>query len=322
MNKEQAPLGIFKEWYKNLKFRKPTEGPARGTIGVALVVLEKMQSDFSLDLDNYRARGKGQLKGMGPAAVKKILSGFGEDRPFLKEGGRTNRGAPGDIESLLAALKKAGLEKLSEKERNLALKSMQEFLVEKVREYHNRKRMKLIFETDKSLWESVKALLALAKQRGKDGPVAQYLIGAKLQLRFPEMTIENSSYSTADDQLGRPGDFFIGDTVFHVTVSPSPGVFEKCKVNLSENKRVYIIVPENKIAGARQIAENYNIAEKVSFSSVESFVSQNIDEISSFSKKELLREFRSLLETYNKRVDAIESDKSLMIEIPENLLRP
>jgi hypothetical protein len=44
-------------------------------------------------------------------------------------------------------------------------------------------------------------------QSGKDGPVAQYLVGAKLALRFPTEKIGNESYSTADVQLNRPGDF-------------------------------------------------------------------------------------------------------------------
>lgn len=59
-------------------------------------------------------------------------------------------------------------------------------------------------------------MLAEARQTGKEGPAAQHLVGAKLALRFPDMKVSNASYSTADDQSGRLGDFQIGDTSFHV----------------------------------------------------------------------------------------------------------
>lgn len=319
MNKADNALKLFYQWYNGLKPQKPNEGPARGTIAAALVVLDKMQSNFSLNLDDYRASGKGQLKGVSASAVSKILIKFGEERPFSKEGGRTNRGAPGDIEKMFEALKKAGLEGLGRKERNRILESMQQFLVEKVLEYHSRQKLKLVFDSNKTLWESVRELLFIAKKKGKDGPVAQYLVGAKLQRRFPSIQVENDSYSTADDPRGRQGDFLIEDTVFHITVNPMPDVFKKCARNIEEGLRVYLIVPDCKISGARQIADSYGISEKITVTSIEAFVSQNIDEISSFSGKKLPGEFGVLLETYNHRVDAIETDKSLMIEIPKNL---
>lgn len=53
--------------------------------------------------------------------------------------------------------------------------------------------------------------------------------------------------------------------------------------------------------------------------SIETFVSQNLDELSVFKKDELMSGLRRLLETYNERVDAVETDKSLMIDIPKNL---
>ncbi|MBD3402012.1 DUF4928 domain-containing protein, partial [candidate division GN15 bacterium] len=48
-------------------------------------------------------------------------------------------------------------------------------------------------------------------------------------------------------------------------------------------------------------------------------VSQNIEELSQFSDQFRHQRLRALLETYNQRVDAVEVDKSLLIEIPRNL---
>jgi hypothetical protein len=61
------------------------------------------------------------------------------------------------------------------------------------------------------------------------------------------------------------------------------------------------------------------MAGKIAVESIESFVSQNIEEISVFSKSQLTSGFRNLIKTYNERVDASEIDKSFLIEIPDNL---
>jgi hypothetical protein len=52
---------------------------------------------------------------------------------------------------------------------------------------------------------------------------------------------------------------------------------------------------------------------------IESFVATNIDELSEFDGEKLKPRFRRLLEKYNERVNAIELDKSTLIDIPPNL---
>jgi len=79
-----------------------------------------------------------------------------------------------------------------------------------------------------------------------------------------------------------------------------------------------LLVPDRLVAGTKQLSE-LESAGKISVKSIESFVSQNIDELSGFSWSEGMKEFRRLLETYNERVDAVETNKSMMIEIPVNL---
>jgi len=165
---------------------------------------------------------------------------------------------------------------------------------------------------------AVHEVIERAREVGKAGPVAQYLVGAKLQLRFPETKISNDGYSAADAPTGRSGDFQIGDTVFHVTVSPAPAVIEKCKQNLAHGIRVFLLVPDALVVGTRQNAE-VAAPDRIMVESIESFVANNIEELSRFSRGELTGGFRRLLETYNERVDAVELDKSMLIEIPPNL---
>jgi hypothetical protein len=281
-------------------------------------VLERLQENFDLSIESHTAKGGSQISGAGRAAVRVILERFGESRPFLQEGGRTNRGLRGDIKQLLDAVALAHLDRLSKGKRNEILRELQEVIVSKVREYHDLQRLEVSYDASKSSWQCISDLLDTAQDSGKDGPVAQYLVGAKLQLRFPQLEISNESLSTADVQLGRHGDFYIGNTVFHVTVSPTPALYEKCKRNLRDGLKVYLLVRDKDLIGTKQNAENTAMGQ-IAVESIEAFVSQNLDELAAFSDEGRTDQFRELLITYNTRVDATEMNKSLMIEIPPNL---
>jgi hypothetical protein len=157
--------------------------------------------------------------------------------------------------------------------------------------------------------EQHQKIVGSSQRFSQSGYVAQHLVGAKLQARFPDLEISNESASTADKPTNRQGDFTIGDTIFHVTVSPMPAVFEKCQTNLAEGLKVYLLVPDAKLAWARQMAENFCNG-YIAVESIESFVSQNIEEISRFENKFLKNNFVTLIKTYNQRVNAVEIDKS------------
>lgn len=313
---KEAVQGL-KSWYDGLR-RVSGKFPARGTIAGALVVLERLKEDFDLDIDAHTAPGGSQIRGASGEAVRVILARFGETRRFVAEGGRTNRGLRGDIASMLTILADESLDTLSDWQRNIILDDLQGFLVEKVREFYSRQRLKLSYDPSKSARQAVGEILSNAREVGKGGQVAQYLVGAKLQMRFPDKQIGNESYSTADEQLGRPGDFLVEDTAFHVTVAPMSGVYGRCRQNLDDGYRTFLLVPENSMIGARQNAEAIAPG-KIAVESIESFVGQNIEELSSFSKSEIANGFRSLLKIYNERVDAVETDKSVLVEVPPNL---
>lgn len=316
--KDNEPLSVFEGWYSSLKIVKANNGPAIGTIAATLVLLERLQEDYDLHFDNHVAGGGAQIKGASGAAVAAILKKFDETRPFAKEGGRTNRGSQGDIRPLFKDLAGLGLENLSLTERNKVLTSFQAFLVDRVRDFHNRQKIKLVYDSRLSTWELIKHLMAEAVKEGKSGYVAQHLVGAKLQLRFPDIPISNESASTADQPTNRQGDFIVGDTIFHVTMAPMQPVFEKCKRNIADGLKAYMIVPDAKLAAARQMEEQF-CRGQVGVESIESFVSQNIEEISAFQSDRLKNSLTRLIEIYNERVDAVEIDKSLMIETPSNL---
>lgn len=284
-----------------------------------MILLERLKEDYNLDFDSHIASGGAQIKGASGSAVASILKKFDENRPFAKEGGRTNRGGQGDIRPLFKSLQELGFEHFSKSSRNEILSRFQQYLVDRIRDFHNRQKIKLVFDPKLSTWQAIYNLLKEAKEEGKAGFVAQHLVGAKLQLRFPNILISNESASTADLPTNRQGDFLVGNTVFHVTMAPMLAVFEKCLSNLNQGFKVYLLVPDAKLAAARQMGEQFCFGQ-IAIESMESFIAQNIDEISSFSINELNASLTRLIQTYNERVDQVEIDKSLMIELPSNLI--
>lgn len=317
----EEALAEFGHWYDQLTVYPASGGPAKGTIGGALVVLDRLKTDYDLDIDKHTTDpGSSQIKGVSGAAVKKILEKYGETRRFVTEGGRTNRGLRGDIITMLETLKKLNLHTYPSEDRNRILSEFQRYLAQKVAEYHSRERLKFVYDPSKSAWQAIHELLEAAREKYVEGPVAEYLVGAKLQLRFPEFAVRNESYSVSDEQSELPGDFVVGDTVFHVTVAPMMPLLEKCLRNLETGYRVYILTRDSRVGMVRSDADQRSNG-RISVSSIESFVAQNLEELSEFAQNELGDGFYALLTTYNCRTDVVETNKSMLIEIPENLRR-
>ena len=83
----------------------------------------------------------------------------------------------------------------------------------------------------------------------------------------------------------------------------------------ADGLRIFLLVPDELLAGARQNA-NLETAGRVSVESMESFVSQNIEELSDFSGEKISQNMKRLLEVYNARIGKVETDLSLQIKIP------
>ena len=195
--------------------------------------------------------------------------------------------------------------------------TLQIWLVEKVRILFHRQKIYLELIFEKPIPHIIADILAAAGT--KRGGVAHHLVGAKLALRYPNIEIENRSFATADVQLGLPGDYLISDTAFHVSVSPMPAVLEKCKENLRDGYRAILLVLASRTEAAKQMAEELEVGSRIGIYAIEDFIGQNVEELGEFATLDLRTEFRNLLIKYNERVEQVEVDKSIMIEIPHNL---
>ncbi len=178
-----------------------------------------MRTAFPLLRKDYITE-RNQVRTSG-ALIKGILQRYDETRTYAAEGGRTTRGTVPAAEKLVAKLNTLEvISRLPASKREELIDELQKWLVERVREFFDRKKLQVEVDLNKPGPRIIADILASASN--KVGPVAQHLVGAKLALRYPAVKVENYSYTTADKQLKRPGDFVIGDTVFHVTISPMP----------------------------------------------------------------------------------------------------
>jgi hypothetical protein len=315
---ESRAIQVLDDWYSRLELYQDRL-PAKGSIAAALHVLNRLQSDYRLDISAHVAGGESQIAGLSATSLKKVLVEYGETRTLSAVGGRSNRGARGDVAALLAAMEPLDLETKPKVDRVRALKAMQQHIVtEYVPLYFSVKRVKAIFNINDATWKFIHSILENARQSGKGGPVAEYLVGAKLSLRFPGKEIRNKRSSESDVQAGYYGDFEVGNTVFHVTVAPMAELYEKCRGNLERGLRVYLLVPNAILVGARQNTALV-AGDRIAVESIESFVATNVDELCEFDGNRLKSDFRRLLEAYNARVDEVELDKSMLIDVPANL---
>ena len=311
----EEALGTLRQWFDSHR-PFPDEEPNTYVMCAGLAVLERMRRAYPLHRADYVTPGN-QVRTSG-SLIQSILERNGEERRFTREGGRTTRATVPAAEGLAAGLNEtAALASLSDEDRGQVIDELQVWLVERVRGYLDQQAIEVEVNLGKPAPQIVSDILEAA--RAKSGAVAQHLVGAKLALRYPDLDIENFSYTTADQQLGRPGDFVVGDTAFHVTVSPMPPVLDKCEANLRNGYRSMLLVLDSRLQAARQMAEAIDVQDRVGILAIESFVGQNIEELGEFGKGGLAEGFRKLLETYNERVGEVETDRSLLIRLPENL---
>jgi hypothetical protein len=223
-----------------------------------------------------------------------------------------------NLAPLLTALSSSAIAELDLDGRVKAIDAMQSFLVERARDMFNSDVISFEYNPNMSSREIIGNILSVARERQKSGDVAEYLVGAKLALRFPKYDIRNSAANAADDQTDQHGDFQLNDCVFHVTVAPNLGHYAKCRQNIADGLKVYLLVPDERLSGARQNSEQ-EVGEGISVESIQSFVSQNIEELSEFAADQVAQNIKLFLETYNERVGEVETDLSLRIRIPSVL---
>jgi hypothetical protein len=321
-------LESIESWYEG-KRRKKGDVFAN-VMSIGLYLTEFLASAFPLERDQYATET--QLKNASGPKARSILAEHGETRKYPAMGGRTSRGTLSKAHELALVIntagEAAGVGGFTPTERIALAFLLQQWFVERIRaDLFEKMKITADLNPDWSIRAVVSSLLQAGRMRPGNaaGALAQHPVGAKLKIRFDGSGVEigginHESYTTADQQTGRAGDYQLNDTAIHVTMSPTLELFtERCRANLNNHFRPRVLVPSDQLARANTYAQDAGIDKFVAVQSIEDFIGTNIEETALFSQAVIRSRLKELVEIYNERIEAAEADMSLKIEIPENL---
>jgi hypothetical protein len=202
------------------------------------------------------------------------------------------------------------------------LSLVESWWVERVREFFESSPLKLKVDTGSSIKACINSIFDEAKRRQSEnrgstilGAVMQHLVGAKLEVLYPEQKIQHSGYSVADSPTGRSGDFQIGDCVIHVTTAPGNAVIKKCHDNLDRGLRPLVVSNGAGAALAETLAEGEGIGRRIEVLDITQFLVANMLEWTGFDGQQRRGTFEDLVARYNVIIDQCETDPSLKIEV-------
>ena len=171
---------------------------------------------------------------------------------------------------------------------------------------------------------TVADILDQAQERGQAGLVGQYLVGAKLQLRFPERKIPVHTYNKGDrrsnsDLAARLADFQIAEAAIEVALgTPDAKHIDQVRDILDrDDTEVWLLVRQFRLESWRKELEVAidGSDQRVVVAAIEAFVGQNITELGEFSAQGKSGQLKRLIETYNDVWAAQHAQPSLRIVI-------
>jgi hypothetical protein len=313
----EAYLEAAKNWYENQRAQNGSMNT--NVMNAGLIVSHMMADGMPITDERLYSDGKSQVRGLSGSAIAKILEQHGETRIFTREGGRTSRGTVFLAASIRDVLNDTEISVSDPVDAVYVSSQLEAFFTKCVRlDYFDKQRITVDIDHTKPLSSVVSDILRAAAERSDKptGAVLQHLVGAKLQLRFPEEKIGSDRANAADMHTDREGDFQVGTTAFHVTTAPMEKLISRCVENKRAGYRPVILTLESKVQAARQMADNVGMSEQISVQSAEIFIGTNIEEISTYDGDRIREGLAKLIRTYNSRIEQIEIDKSLMIDEP------
>lgn len=286
-----------------------------GFLGTALVLTRKaVKLGLPMDAAAILTAGGGQVSGLSGANINKILKDHGVTQMVGTESGRTSRATPALAMEYAAFLN--ALDGVSHDD----LMAMEAWWVERFVDYFNTEPFKLNHDTSRTFAVVIRNLLDQAIERQKKAPgktyagaMLQHLVGAKLTLALPELTIGHNGASVADTVSSRSGDFVIDNSIIHCTTAPSEALIRKCQANLQAGQRPIILTIARQMGAAEGLAETYGIDGRVEIMDAVQFLAANLYELSLFQAADQRPTVVKLVEKYNEIVAEHEADASLRI---------
>jgi len=157
-----------------------------------------------------------------------------------------------------------------------------------------------------STW--IKNILNVVQHRS-NGKVEHHLVGAALQSRYKNLTIENKA-STPEES-----NFVINQLIYYISTYPSQGLIRKCAENILFGLHPILLLPVEQKIKAQKLVQDEGIENKLTVISLEDFFAMSTVELAIEKSKDPFTIFKELVQIYNKRLEEVETDLSLQIEI-------
>lgn len=284
---------------------------SRNTVAMGIVVLDHLNRNCPVSRDDVISQG-GEVSG-ARSGLGKILETHGIPNTYLKE--ITTRQGHQDGQRLFEMFEWGKkFAHLALKERETIFFDLIEVLRNLANDWLKRQNLKLDIDRRQAPAAWISVIVENAKGRS-GGIVEQQLVGAKLARRFQNVDIPNYPAHAGDKQTERMGDFTISNLVYHVTAAPSRNVLQKCADNLKVGLHPVLLIPREQENKARVLAQDEGIDQQLTIISIESFIAMNIIELATDKNTDFFSVLKEIVEIYNARLSAVETDLSLQIEI-------
>lgn len=307
-NLKNESRGILAKWLESCTRNNKI---SRNTVAMGIVVFDHLKKNVPVSRDEVISQG-GEVSG-ARSGLGRILEFYGIPNSYLKE--ITTRQGHQDGQRLFEMFEWGNkFARLTEQERSAILLDLIDTLRNLANDWLKRQNLKLDLDRrqDPATWVNV--IVENAKGRS-GGIVEQQLVGAKLARRFQDVDIPNHPAHAADKQTERMGDFTISNLVYHVTAAPSRNVLQKCTDNLKVGLHPILLIPREQENKARVLAQDEGIDQQLTIVSIESFIALNIIELATEESKDFFSVLKEIVEIYNARLSAVETDLSLQIEV-------
>ncbi|MGD0461367.1 MAG: DUF4928 family protein [Tepidisphaeraceae bacterium] len=280
-----ARIEKFPIWLDEHMVQGQRNVPAR--LLTLLGLLERLRETPALDLDSHRAPSGMQLIEHN-GSIDAALARFNVESPVQEKGRRANNlnaWAP----PLFEWLKNSGFLSLTPEQRGEFITAIQSVASARLVTINEDKP--LIARYNKGTSVAVIADLldqAQAKKRAKD--VAEYLVGAKLELRFGNGVVNAKNVNTPS--LAQLADFRIGNTAIEVTTVGSADKSHLDQVkNILKNTGLQVwlltrLTDREKWRNAVDAVFGAQAA-RIVVADIETFVGQNMAEIGKFETEEV-----------------------------------
>lgn len=281
----QSPGGVLDDELRT--FQDTNNITTKGPLSLMVQLTEMFsQKPEPWSADDFIAKKKGQVSGLGGPRLKRILANHGINRTLSSEGGRTSRGSMGLMMEYINFINDLSSRKI------LNFVFVADFWADAVKDYFNNLPFTLSGDNAKTLSSNFDDLFEEARQRQRENPGSQYLgtvlqhlVGAKLAILFPNEKLTSHGSSVADAPTGRGGDFIVNDVVFHCTTAPGGPLIAKCKENISAGARPLIITLFERVHTALDLGADEGLSGRVEVWDIQQFLTTNIHEWSAFDSK-------------------------------------